>query len=474
MPQEYLPASLASILLSFAGCFTQPSFGNFTLMVTGWILCPGRHSISRVVQAAGESARTKHHSTLYRFLSRGRWTADALGEKLFDLLVPLTGGEIVAIVDDTLCHKSGPHLFGAGMHHDASRSTYGRRSAVGRRVSFAFGHNWVVVSIWIPVPWKESGGVALPVLFRLYRSRRTCPTSLYGKRTELAAEMIDLVTSWMPATHTLTVTGDREYACRTLVRPLAADVVFVGPVPMNAALHERPPAYGGQGRPRRKGARLPSPRELAESHSVPWSHHTVAIYGKTVTLWSKSIVCLWYTVAGTRPVRVVITRDPTGRFADRAFFSTDPEASVSTILETFAKRWELEVTFRHTKQHLGLEDPQNGWWRAHAGRAAKTKRPGPNAKGRRGEDAVRHTVPLVFIVYSLVNLWYVRRARWDDDVQRVRTEAPWYRHKATPSFADALAALRRELWVERLSTNPALAKAREKVRDLLPTWLLAA
>lgn len=474
MPYEYLPASLASILLSFEGCFTRPSFANFTLMVTGWILCPGRHSISRVVQAAGVGARRKHHATLYRFLSRGRWTAEALGQVLFKLLVPLLDGEIVAIVDDTLCHKSGPHLFGAGMHHDAARSTYGRGSAVGRYVSFAFGHNWVVVSIWIPMPWNPARGWALPVLFRLYRSRKRCPPSLYTKRTELAAEMIRQLASWVPESHRLLVTGDSEYACRTLVRPLPAEVDFVGPVPLNAALHEVPPAYRGHGRPARKGARLPSPRQLAESSSIPWTHHTVAIYGKTVTLWSKSVVCLWYTVAGTRPVRVVITHDPTGRFADRAFFSTAPETSVNAILVTFAKRWELEVTFRNTKQTLGLEDPQNGWWRAQAGKAPKAKRPGPNAKGRRGEGAVRHTVPLVFLTYSLVVLWYVRRARWDHDVQRARSEAPWYRHKCTPSFSDALAALRRELWLQRLSTHPTLWKARAKVRKLLPTWLLAA
>ena len=85
---QYIPASLQGILFSFARCFTQPSFENFITMLSGWILCQGRHCISRVIQVSGGSARGKHFSTLYRFLSRARWTADDVGRVLFDLLLP--------------------------------------------------------------------------------------------------------------------------------------------------------------------------------------------------------------------------------------------------------------------------------------------------------------------------------------------------------------------------------------------------
>ncbi len=58
------------------------------------------------------------------------------------------------------------HLWG-GVQHDAVRSTYGRFTSAGRHVALSFGHNWVVVSVWVPLPWAEDRGLAVPVLFRL-------------------------------------------------------------------------------------------------------------------------------------------------------------------------------------------------------------------------------------------------------------------------------------------------------------------
>jgi hypothetical protein len=100
------------------------------------------------------------------------------------------------------------------MHHDAARSTCG--GGLGRRVAFAFGHNWVVLSIWVPYPWNPLRGLAVPVLFRLYRSKKLCPVADYRKRTELAAEMVATLRTWLPQGRALNLSGDREYGCRRL------------------------------------------------------------------------------------------------------------------------------------------------------------------------------------------------------------------------------------------------------------------
>jgi hypothetical protein len=65
-------------------------------------------------------------STLYRFFSRARWEPDEIGRELFNLLLEFVPGDIWLIVDDTLCRRSGPHFWGAGMHHDPLKSTYTR------------------------------------------------------------------------------------------------------------------------------------------------------------------------------------------------------------------------------------------------------------------------------------------------------------------------------------------------------------
>jgi len=360
------------------------------------------------------------------------------------------------------------------MHYDAHASTYGRGTSQGRKGFFAFGHNWVVAALWLPLPWNPHRGLALPLLIRLYRAKKRCPAGHYRKRTEMASELVKLLAGWLPDDRSLHVVADAEYACKTLVRRLPDKVSFTGPMTMDAALYDEPGPYRGRGHRRLKGQRLVSPKQLAARTSTPWRTLTLTIYGLEVSLLVKELQALWYTVAGTQRLSIVVTRDPAGRLGDRAFFSTQDESSESDILVQYARRWEIEVAFRNTKQAMGLEDPQNGWWRRKAGSPRPKKRPGPNPRGQKGETAVNHTLILVFTAYALVVLWYLEHGNSEDDVARVRSEAPWYRHKHTPSFNDMLAALRRQIWIARLSRHPVLKPVCDKIDSLLPQWLLVA
>jgi len=381
------------LLVKFRPAFTAPSFANFQALATAWLLCAGRHTISRAIQFARAVGDTGHHSTFYRFFSRARWTADQLGKIVFLLVLSLLPGvDVHVLVDDTLCRKGGPQLWGAGMHHDALKSNYGRGSR--RVVSLAFGHNWVIVSVWVPLPWAPDRGLAVPVVVRLYRSKKHCaPKEEYRKRTQLALEALLLIDGWMPEERRLLVVGDGEYSCRTVVRGLPGRVVYVGRMGMDAALFAEPGEYSGKGRPRKKGDRLPNPAQLAADSSRPWKRLTVAIYGRQVEIDVKTQRCLWYRVGATRLMRMIVTRDPKGRIECRAFFSTDPRMSPEEIIRTFAMRWEEEVLHRNLKQFLGLEDPQNGWWRRAPGQRRDNRRPGAEPHARRGEKAVRRTVP---------------------------------------------------------------------------------
>jgi hypothetical protein len=467
---QSIPASLLVILESFAGCFTAPSFENFVALISGWILCQGRHCISRVVQVAGGPGGAKHFSTLYRFLSRGRWSVDELGRVLFVALLRVLPEDIDAMVDDTLCRHRGPRIFGAGMHHDAALSTYVHGAQAGRSVFFSCGHCWVVLSVRVPLPWDRERGIAIPILFRLYRSKKRCDAPSYRKRTELAHELVALLESWIPPGYRLCLSGDAEYASRALVPKLASATTFVGPIVMDAALYEPAGDYSGTGRPRKKGERLDSPEQTAASASR-WRKITIRAYGRRIKVRIKERICLWYTVAGVRLVRVVVTRDPKGRWADRAYFSTNPEMSAEELLERFALRWLIEVSFRDVKQWMGAEDPQNGWSR---GKRREKKKPGPQARGERGKLAVLHTLPLAFIAYAVVVLWYLREGDAERDVSNRLKCAPWYRHKSTPAYGDMLVALRREAWAVRLFAHRGKKRVSPKLRQLLPDALLAA
>jgi hypothetical protein len=423
------------------------------------------------VAARGQGLAVKGHSAYYRFLSRARWSVDATGHVLFRLLLSFLPERIEAAVDDTLCHRSGPHLFGAGMFHDAARSTYG--GGGGRRVSFAFGHNWVILSVRVPLPWNRERGLAVPVLFRLYRSKRRCPESQYRKRTELAGEMLGILRSWLPQGRKLDLAGDGEYACRTLLQDLPEDVTFTGPMAMDAALFEPVRCRrGGRGRPRLKGERLPCPTERAQRGE--WRPAQVTLHGRSVSLLLQTWTCLWYTVTGLREVRVVLTRDPKGRWKDRAYFCTDPRRPMDEILTCYANRWQLEVTIQMTKQTLGLEEPRNGWWRHAHGRRADGHDPGPKSRGNRGRKAVERTVPLIFLTYGLVAIWFLHHGDAQQQVQAQRRRRPWYGLKGEPAYTDMLAAMRHALWAQRISRHPSLRPHRAKILRLIAECAWAA
>lgn len=471
-----LPASLLQLLVPLSVLLRPGNYENFLTAMVGWILSRGRHTVSGALRALGPGVVKKHFSTVYDFFSRGRWSPDVLGEALFRLLLPRLPEMIHVLIDDTLCRKTGPHLWGAGMHHDAVASTYGRFGASARHVAFAFGHNFVVLALWVPLPWNETG-IALPILFRLYRTKKLTSESEYKKRTELALELLGVLRGWSEEYQTgkrILVLADSEYACKTLMREKPADVDFLGPLPKKAALFDRPPPRRkGRGAPRKKGDRLPSPNEWAKDDS-PWQKICVRMYGKRVPILIKTRVCLWYGVTKTLLVRVVLTRDPSGRLEDRAFFSTDPRMPATVILSIYSRRWPLEVTFHDVKQFLGLEDPQNGWWRRPSGTPSPEKKAGPNPQGDRGRKAVERTVPAIFFTYTLVYLWYLDHGQPEMDAARAHAAAPWYRRKKVPSFPDILATLRWEILRGKIQANPDLARVSQKIEQVLHEQLRAA
>ncbi|MFI5008401.1 MAG: transposase [Solirubrobacterales bacterium] len=441
--QSYcIPSALAALFRTFDACFTVPGFRHFVPLMTGWLLVRGPHTISRVLQVARRLGRSAHHASAYRFLSHGRWSLDAVGRVALELFRPWLPQRVLVIVDDTLCAKSGRQLFGVGIHHDATLSTYLRD---GRRIDVCRpGHCWVVLAVHVPCPWDSGRGWAIPMLFRLYRPPARCPAASYRKRSELAVELIALLGSWLQDRR-MDVTGDGAYCCKTVLRALPEQARFVGPLPLSAALYETVRPASRPGRPRRKGYRVASPRtRLAQRRG--WETMELVMYGRPVCVQLFTCVCVWYPSAGTSPVRVVITRGRRGALDGRAYVSTDPDLSAKDVLATYARRWLLEVSFRDIKQELGFADPRNGWWRRPPGQRDDTcRRPLRRLGDTRGKKAVEHTAPLAAVAYALALRWYLESGRPALDVARARRRAPWYRHKRSVSFPDMLAALRTEI-----------------------------
>jgi hypothetical protein len=284
--------------------------------------------------------------------------------------------------------------------------------------------------------------------------------------------MVSTVLQWLPIDYSAHLTADREYACKTVLREMESRVEFTGPMPMNAMLSEPTPTYQGVGRPRLKGNRLPSPKDCAADTKARWTSVELTLYGNTTRLLVQTWTCLWYTATGQREIRVVLTRDPKGNYEDRAFFSTELQATPQQILERFAGRWLIEVSFRDAKQYFGLNDPQNGFSRGE--RKKGRPKAGPQPRGHRGRSAVERTVPFIWTVYGIVIVWYLHASRWKRDVGRRRKYAPWYSTKKTPSFEDMVEALRVEILAHRLLARPLRTRTLAETRRTLMELEMAA
>jgi len=424
-------------LVQCAPVFNQPSFENFSVLLTGWVLAGMRAMTSGALRALGAKAE-KHFSTYYRFFSRAVWEPDALGTCLLQLLLPFTPpGPLIAIVDDTIARKSGRHVWGANIHHDP---LHFMKNAV------CFGHNWVVLAIVVQVPLVERG-VAVPIYWRLYRSKKkrsgrtvdgkreskatgVATAKDYRKRPELAVELLGVLRGAVDNERMIRLLGDSAYGGKSVSRHLPQNTALISRMVMDAALYKKAPAPkpGNNGRPPKKGARLPSPSQMAQS-KTPWHAITAMLYGKSVTVHYKTTDALWYNSAGTAMLRIVIVRDPKGKRKDDCFFSTDLSMSPESILEAYALRWSLEVAFRDSKQFLGFERSQC-WTR----------------------KAVERTGPFAFVSYAMVILWFIHQGH--KLYPQVVTPVPWYPHKRCPSFADMHQTARYALLRETLFTDP--------------------
>ena len=393
------------------GCFSAPSYEIFSSLLTGWVLAPGRRTITGMI-CAGDPESRRAHDAYHRFFRAARWSTKELWRVLVVHMVALLcpAGAVPLDLDDTLYKKSGRKIDGAGTFRDAVRSTR-------HKVVYATGLNLVVVTLRVTPPW---GGmpIGVPVGVRLHRKG--------GPRTtELAAEILAELAGWLPE-RSFSLCADGAYA--TLAGRRLPRTTVTSRMCRDAALFEpAPPRTGRRGRPRTKGARLATPAAMAgELANDAFGAVAVAWSGRTKELLVFNAPVLWYAVDKKRLVLLVIVRDPDGLMHDDFFFTTDLDAAPGDVASTYAGRWSIECVNREVKQCLGAEDPQS--WR-----------------GQGPERAASVSLWL----YAAIWTWYIptvgTTVSW--------IPRPWYPKKATPSFLDALASLRRVLWAAR--TTPA-------------------
>ena len=231
-PGPTAPCSLAGLLAVFRPCFTAPTFQTFVGLVVGLIAQTRRRTVCGMLTGAGLD-QVWHHSRAHRMFTNARWSGDALGLVLADLIVarllPADAALTIA-VDDTLFKRSGKKVFGVAWHHDGA--------AKGPK-PIGFGNCWVVAGIVVQLPFL-SRPVCLPVLARLWRPRHT------GKIAH-ARELAELIAARYPD-RTVHVVGDAAYVGERL-RDVDDRITWTSRLKVTSVLHELPPPRTGRSGP---------------------------------------------------------------------------------------------------------------------------------------------------------------------------------------------------------------------------------
>jgi DDE superfamily endonuclease len=426
--------SFEPILQALSVVFTQPSYQTNWQIFVGWLMCLGRRTEFRVFEAfrGKHVARKKRHpfDREYNFFSRTAWSVVELARHVAVNLVNALNPEreLMLIVDATLLHKRGQHVWALGWFYDPAISTK-KRSVI------ASGNKWVVLGLAVRVPLTNRY-LCLPIHAMLQIQGEGQPSE-----ADLARRMIEEVAQWFPDRRLLLI-GDGAYSAKNLVRDLNARVRYVGLMRKDAELHEpldAVPLRGG--RYRRRGPRLPAPHEIAKladrakTPSSRWRWTTIWVwaYGQKRRFQVVAFQAIWRKVFGPRPIQVVVVRSLDKGYGDAYHFTTDLMASAAWVVETYAKRTWIEAMFKNSKQVMDIQRPRHFC-----------------------RQSVEKLAPWVWFMQSLVGLWYLTEGHKEPQAREARKDlGPWETEWSLQHMLRVLRRLTVQQTIEQMSHTKA-------------------
>jgi hypothetical protein len=415
-----LPVEIITVLHPFAPGFSHRVWECAQVLLVGAVLATGRRTVTSALRVVGLS-QERHFTNYHRVLNRAQWSSRALSRILLGLLlaafVPADAPVVVGI-DETIERRRGAKIAAKGIYRDPVRTSK-------EHFVKTSGLRWISLQLLAPIPWAQRvwGLPFLTVLapserYHQQRGQRHKTLTAWGRQVLLQLRR------WLPE-RAIVVVADSTYAvldlldrCRRLARP----ITVITRLRLDAALYDAAPPRpaGTKGRPRVKGKRQPTLQARLGEPQTAWQTLSVRWYGGMLrTIEVATATAVWYHCGMPPvPIRWVLIRDPAGRFDPQALLSTDRELMAQQIVEWFVLRWQLDVTFHEVREHLGVET-QRQW----------------------SDRAILRTTPALFALCSLVTLMAHQR---DPSPVSLR-QAAWY-EKALPTFADALALVRQQLW----------------------------
>jgi hypothetical protein len=410
--------TLCQWFVRLASALDRRSAPRLALLFLGAVLARGRRTVTSWIRAAGLSDQFRPCYTAVA--AAGKKAGTIAAYLMLTVLKPLLGGveRLTLAIDDTPTKRYGPHVQGAGVHHNPTPGPAGS--------PYVYGHVFVVLGLLVRhLAW---GVIALPLLARMYVRKRDLigidPEHRPAFRTklELAVELLRWAKLWLGLLKKpLWAVVDGAYAKRPFLKEAKAlGVTVVSRLRKDAALWSvpgpKPP--GRRGPAPTYGKRRIEPAKRAGQRRG-WSTGVFDLYGAKQVKRYKTFLATWRPAGGL--IRVVLVEEPTGWVA---FFCTDPAASVAVILAAVADRFSLETAFRDCKEVVGAGQQQVRFVWASVG-----------------------AFHLCLWTYTMTEAW-----AWGRQEEELvdRTASPWDDPARRPSHADKRRAWRRELLGEEI------------------------
>ena len=316
---------LGDILSDFRHLFNQQNFSLFQAFIFGFIANRGNRTLTDLYQCSG--SETKYWS-FPKFLSRGKWSADAVAALLIRRIQDLFR-DWVYVYDETKALKTGKTQW--GLHFFRNLSYQKRRV---NQSKFHYGHefgalgllcrtatDWHLFPVWVklivPQTLRDKSGAVL---------KRICSKILPGliifDRGFARRKVFTMVLSF-----------GHHILCRA-----KSNAVFY-------RLPKRTAKRTGPGRPPKYGDRLDIRR---------LRYQEMTLNAKSYSIASKVV----RTRMCDADVRLVIIRSrpkPSKPYRYFCVFTTDLTLEIPKIVEYYRQRWQIETAFRDVKEHFGFD-----------------------------------------------------------------------------------------------------------------------
>lgn len=405
----------------FAPLFSKKVFEHAKVLLTGCLLVVGRRTVCSALRVVGRSQEKQFHKC-HRVLSLAKWSCykaarillRMLVDHFFDKSSPLVFG-----IDETIERRRGRLIKAKGIYRDPVRSSKSHFVKCS-------GLRWISLMLLTPISWANRIW-ALPFLTVLAPSRRY--NEQQGKRhkklTDWARQMMLQLSRWLP-NRLIIIVADRSYAVIELLASVRHRVGVITRLRLDAALYDFVPQRpkGQPGRNRKKGQRLKNLQELVDDPTTQWTKLILPQWYNhgSVEMLMATGTAIWYHSGMTPlPIRWVLIKDPKGKIDPSALLCTKLDLAINQIINFFIQRWTVEVTFEEVRAHLGVES-QRQW----------------------SDLAIARTTPILMALFSIITIWADQL--YQLNLVKIKPCA-WYQ-KSHPTFSDAIAAVRKQIWRE--------------------------